>query len=95
MNCLCDRYTGNQRVKFNSALNQQGIEIAEYMSKQLGYPVYYHLECDYGKSIKAEQVGDQQIHICPECGKLMKRARFSENYEIDICEDCNLSYDAH
>ena len=95
MNCLCDRYTGNQRVKFNSALNQQGIEIAEYMSKQLGYPVYYHLKCDYGKSIKAEQVGDQQIHICPECGKLMKRARFSEIYEIDICEDCKLSYDAH
>ena len=54
LNCLCDRYTGNQRVKLDSALNKQGIEIAEYMSKQLGYPVYYHLECDYGKSIKAK-----------------------------------------
>ena len=69
LNCLCDRYTGNQRVKLDSALNKQGIAIAEYMSKQLGYPVYYHLECDYGKSIKAEKVGDQQIHICPKCGK--------------------------
>ena len=95
MNCLCDRYTGNQRVKLDSALNKQGIKIAEYMSKQLGYPVYYHLACDYGKSIKAEQVGDQQIHFCPKCGKLMKRVRFSENYEIDICEDCMLSYAAH
>ena len=95
MNCLCDRYTGNQRVKFDSALNKQGIEIAEYMGKELGYPVYYHLECDYGKSIKAEKVGDQQIHICPKCGKLMKRVKFSENHELDICEECNLSYDAH
>ena len=95
LNCLCDRYTGNQRVKLDSALNKQGIEIAEYMSKQLSYPVYYHLECDYGKSIKEEKVGDQQIHICPKCGKLMKRVRFSEDHERDICEECKLSYDAH
>lgn len=93
MNCLCDRYTGNQRVKLDSALNKQGIEIAEYMTKQLGYPVYYHLECDYGKSIKEEKVGDQQIHICPKCGKLMKRVRFSEDHERDICESCAISYD--
>ena len=95
LNCLCDRYTGNQRVKLDSALNKQGIEIAEYMSKQLGYPVYYHLECDYGKSIKTEKVGDQQIHICPKCGKLMKRVRFSEDHERDICEECKFSYDAY
>ena len=95
MNCLCDRYTGNQRVKLDSALNKQGIEIAKCMSKQVGYPVYYHLECDYGKSIKAKKVGDQQIHICPKCGKLMKRVKFSENHERDICEECKLSYDAH
>ncbi len=95
MNCLCDRYTGNQRVKLDSALNKQGIEIAEYMSKQLGYPVYYHLECDYGKSVKVEKVGNQQIHICPRCQKLMKRVKFSEDHERDICENCALSYDAH
>ena len=96
LNCLCDRYTGNQRVKFDSALNKQGIEIAQYMSEQLGYPVYYHLECDYGKSIKTEKVGNQQIHVCPKCGKLMKRVKFTEeDYECDICENCNLSYDSH
>ena len=66
-----------------------------YMKEQLGYPVYYHLECDYGKSIKAEKVGDQQIHICPKCRRLMKRVRFSEDHERDICEECKLSYDAH
>lgn len=94
-NCLCDCYTGNQRVKPDSALNKQGIEIAECMRKQLGYPVYYHLECDYGKSVKAEKIGDEQIHICPKCGKTMKRIRFSEEYSRDICEDCTLSYDAY
>lgn len=95
MNCLCDRYTGNQRVKTDSALNRQGIEIAEYMSKKLGYPVYYHLECDYGKSIKAEKVDGQQIHICPKCGKIMNRLKFSEDHERDVCNECNLSYDVH
>ncbi len=95
MNCLCDRYTGNQRVKHDSALNKQGIQIARSLSKQLGVPVYYHLECDYGKSIKAEKVGDQQIHVCPECKTRMKRTRFSEDYEIDVCEACLLSYTAH
>lgn len=95
MNCLCDRYTGNQRVKFDSALNKQGIEIAQYMSEQLGYPVYYHLECDYGKSIKAEKVGNQEIHICPKCQKLMRRMQWAEDYEIDVCDTCGLSYDAH
>ncbi len=95
MNCLCDRYTGNQRVKHDSALNKQGTLIAQYMSKQLGYPVYYHLECDYGKSVKAEQVGDEQIHICPCCDQRMKRVKFSADHERDICEACGLSYDAH
>lgn len=95
MNCLCDRYTGNQRVKHDSALNKQGIEIAEYMSKQLGYAVYYHLECDYGKGVKADKVGDQRIHICPKCEKLMKRVKFSQDHERDICQACGLSYDAH
>jgi len=95
MNCICDRYTGNQRVKHTSALNKQGIEISRYMGEKLGCPVYYFLECDYGKSIKAEKVGDQQIHVCPECLKLMKRVRFSPDHERDICVSCHLSYTAH
>lgn len=95
MHCLCDRYTGNQRVSIDSALNKQGYEIAEYMSAESGVPVYYHLECDYGRKTQAERVGDEQIHICPKCGKLMKRVCFSENHTRDICESCRLSYDAH
>lgn len=94
MNCLCDRYTGNQRGKFDSALNKQGIEIAKYITKQLSYPVYYHLECDYGRNIKVENTDDRQIHICPICEKPMKHVKFSEDYERDICEVCGLSYDA-
>ena len=95
INCLCDRHTGNQRVKFDSALNKQGIELAEYMSKQLNYPVYYHLACDYGKSIKTEKVNDKIAHICPKCEKTMNRIKFSEDHERDICKNCNLSFDAH
>ncbi len=95
LNGLCDRYTGNQRVKIDSVLNKQGIKIAEYMGQELGCPVYYHLECDYGKSVKAEKVRDTQIHISPKCKRLMKRIKFSEDHERDICETCNLSYDAH
>lgn len=95
MNCLCDRYTGNQRVKHDSALNKQGIQIARSLSEQLGYPVYYRLECDYGKSIKAEKVDGLQIHVCPQCLVRMKRTRFAESYEIDLCESCMLSYIAH
>ena len=95
MNSLFDRYTGNQRVKHDSVLNKSGIEISEHMSKKLGYPVYYHLACDYGNSVKAEQVGDKQIHICPKCGKLMKRLDIPDNDSIDVCEECRLSYDAH
>lgn len=95
MNCLCDRHTGNQRVKFDSPLNKQGIEIAQYMSQQLQYPVYYHLACDYGKSIKTEKINDKITHICPKCEKTMNRIKFSEDHERDICKNCNLSFDAH
>lgn len=95
LNCLCDRYSGNQRVKPDSALNRQGYAIARKMSEAVGIPVYYHLECDFGRSVKAERIGDEQIHICPICEKRMKRIEFSEISRIDICSDCMLSYEAH
>lgn len=95
MNCLCDRYTGNQRVNPDSALNKQGRAIAGQMSLQVGYPVYYHLACDYGKRVKAVKVNDLQIHICPECQTVMKRRVFTEEHTVDLCEACMLSYDAH
>ena len=92
-NCLCDRYTGNQRVKPDSALNKQGIEIARYMSKELKIPVYYHLASDYGKSVKIESVDNTTVHVCPICQKKMTPVTVSENYKIDVCNECNLSYD--
>lgn len=95
LNCLCDRYSGNQRVKPDSALNRQGYKIARSMRKAIGIPVYYHLECDYGKSVRAEQVGTEQIHLCPGCERRMKRINISEEIKIDTCSDCGLSYDAH
>ena len=92
---LCDRYTGNQRVKPDSILNRKGIEIAACLSRQLGIPVYYHLACDYGKSVRCEKIGDRQVHVCPKCQRTMKKVPFTEGYERDICNDCLLSYDSH
>lgn len=70
-------------------------KIASSLLDQLSYPVYYHLECDYGKSIKTEQVDGLRIHVCPACEMRMKRKRFAESYEIDVCEACMLSYAAY
>ncbi len=94
-NCLCDRYTGNQLVKPDSALNKQGYEIAQEMSKLLGCNVYYHLSDEYGRKIKTEYNGESIVHVCPKCQKAMKRVNFTEGYIRDICDDCGLSFDAH
>ena len=94
MTCLCDRYTGNQLRNPDSALNRQGIELAQSMSARLGYPIYYHLECMFGNKIKTKQVGKAFVHVCPKCNQVMKRAKIGDD-RIDICNDCKLSYDAH
>ena len=94
LNCLCDRYTGNQLRNHDSALNRQGIELAQSMSSQLGYPIYYHLECMFGSKIKTKRVGKAFVHVCPKCNQVMKRAKIGDD-RIDICKDCKLSYDAH
>ncbi|MBQ8862409.1 MAG: DUF2310 family Zn-ribbon-containing protein [Clostridia bacterium] len=95
VNCLCDRYTGNQRVKYDSALNKQGYGLAKEIEKNLPHPIYYHLHCDYGNSIKTVELNGKHIHVCPKCQTIMKRVRFTDEIEIDICEKCHLSYDAH
>lgn len=93
MNGLFDRFTGNQRVNFDSALNKLGRKIADEMSENLGCPVYYHLASDYGKKVKLQEVGNEKLHVCPKCGKVMKRMEISEKYKIDVCAECRLSYD--
>lgn len=97
MNCLCDRFTTKQLVKIHSTLNKNGIKIAKSMEEKLGYPVYYHLFCDYnyGNTIKTKKVGDIEIHVCPKCKKVMKRLSVTDKLPIDVCPHCHLSYDAH
>jgi predicted nucleic acid-binding Zn ribbon protein len=95
MNCLSDRYTGNQMVNINSALNKQGTQIAEYISSQLGYKVYYHLSDEYGRKIKYHGTGRGKIHICPKCDRVMTRIEMGEDREIDVCDECNLSYNGY
>lgn len=95
LNGLCDRYTGNQLVNTDSALNQQGLAIARNMRDSEGGTVYYHLSCQYGNKVKTEKSGNEEIHICPKCQKLMTRVEFAEDYKRDVCKSCGLSYDAH
>lgn len=90
---FCDRYTGNQLVKYDSLLNKQGIAIAEYMSKQLGCKVYYNMFDDLSKKIKRVNVCGDSVRVCPKCGNPMKHTEFSKDYKRDICDKCNLSSD--
>ena len=89
--CLCDRYTGRQLVDPDSALNKQGRELAEHISRQLGIPVYYNLFDDGSKKIKLAKIGNRICRVCPKCGETMKYAKLSDDYEIDICDTCSLS----
>lgn len=95
MNGLCDRYSGNQLVKLDSALNKQGILLAKDLEKKAGCKVYYHLSCAYGKSVKAKKIGQDHIHYCPSCGELMERKNIAGLYSEDFCHICALCYDAH
>lgn len=83
-----DRYAGRQCTEPDSPLSRQGRIIAQYVADGLGYPVYYHLASDCGSGEKG------QIHACPVCGQKMRRRKMGEN-EIDVCDECKLSYDAN
>ena len=93
MNGLCDRYTGNQLVNLDSALNRDGLSIAEDMRKKLDCKVYYNAFDDLTGKVKYNMVGDTAIRYCPKCGNLMRRVKFTENYEVDVCDPCNLTSD--
>ena len=87
-NSFDDRYAGRQCTEPDSPLSRQGRIIAQYVADGLGYPVYYHLASDCGSGEKG------QIHACPVCGQKMRRRKIGEN-EIDVCDECKLSYDAN
>lgn len=93
MNCLSDRFTGNQLTNPFSALNAEGREIAAELSKKLGYKVYYNMFDGgnfYKKFSKWENVEGVNYRLCPICGKRMELYK-SENYKTLVCEECSLS----
>ncbi len=94
MRCLCDRYSGNQLFKTNSILNSQGIALTKKLEEKLGTKVYYHMYDDgYSKRVKTAMIGDRVCRICPGCGEVMEYKVFSEDFELDICNNCGLSSD--
>ena len=94
VNCLCDRYSGNQRVKSDSLLNKQGRELAKEISHSAKIPVYYHLQEDFGMSVGFEKTDGGLIHRCPICKEVMQRRSFGKKAQIDVCNSCEVSYDA-
>lgn len=97
LNCLCDRYTGRQLTDPQSALNKQGRQLAAQMAQALGCKVYYNMFDDLGyytKKPKWANEGGKMLRICPSCGKLMRHYA-ADNYEVELCDDCNLSSDPY
>lgn len=88
-----DELTGGELARYDSALNQQGIELARELSNKLHYPVYYHLFNDFSDAIRFEQVDGRNLRICPQCGERMEALKVADEYEIAICKTCQLSAD--
>lgn len=88
---LSDRFTGNQLVNVNSALNKNGRAIADEISQKVEAKIYYNIFDDFTKKVKFEKINDKFIRLCPSCGKLMKYIKFCNDYERCVCDDCSLS----
>lgn len=91
LDSLSDRFTGNQLVNVNSALNKMGRAIAEAIGKKADLKVYYNIFDDLTKKVKFEKVDGKYLRVCPGCGKTMKFVKFTDDYERAVCDDCSLS----
>lgn len=93
LDSLSDRFTGNQLVNGNSVLNKIGRKIADEIGLKVAAKVYYNIFNDLTKRVKFEKINGKHIRLCPGCGKVMKYAKFGDNYERFVCDDCSLSSD--
>lgn len=93
LDSINDRFTGNQLVNVNSALNKAGIEIADQIKQKTGLKAYYNVFDDLTKKVKFVKVNDKLVRLCPRCGNPMQYVKFGEDYERYVCEDCMLSSD--
>lgn len=93
MNSLNDKIFGKQLVKANSELNKIGREIAKELSEKAGLKIYYNMFDDLTGKVKYVTAKGKTVRKCPNCGKPMTYTKFSDNYEIFVCDDCKLSSD--
>ncbi len=93
LNSLSDRFTGNQLVNANSALNKLGKEIAEEIRGKTSLTVYYNIFDDLTKKVQFVKSNGRNVRLCPCCGKAMSYKKFCDDYERYVCEDCLLSSD--
>ena len=91
LNSLSDRFTGNQLVNIESALNKHGREIANEIGTKTGCKCYYNVFDDLTKKVKFIKVNGKIARICPSCEKPMKRIEFFDDYERYVCDACGLS----
>jgi len=88
---LSDRFTGNQLVNVNSALNKYGREISDEIGHKVGAKIYYNIFDDLTKKVRFEKINGKYIRLCPGCQKAMKYIKFGDDYERFVCDDCSLS----
>lgn len=93
LDSLSDRFTGNQLVNVNSALNKRGREIADEISKKTATKVYYNIFDDLTGKVKFVKIKGKNVRLCPCCGSAMKYVKFCDDYERHVCEECLLSSD--
>lgn len=93
LDSLSDRFTGNQLVNVNSALNKSGYEITKEIAQKTGIKCYYNVFDDLTKKVKFATVNGKMVRVCPSCGKAMKYVKFCDDYERYVCEDCKLTSD--
>lgn len=91
LDSLSNRFTGNQLVNVNSALNKEGRRIANEMGKKSGIRVYYNVFDDMTKKVRYVRLDDKYIRLCPCCDHPMRYVKIRDDYEIYVCDDCMLS----
>lgn len=90
---MSDRFTGNQLVNINSALNKEGRRIANEIGKKAGIKVYYNVFDDLTKKVRYVKLNDKLVRLCPCCDYPMRYVKNCDDYEIYVCDDCMLSSD--
>lgn len=86
-----DRFTKNQLVNHNSALNKMAFNIREELEEKIGKPVYVDLPRVWLNWRGAKKVYSEK---CPQCGKNLVECEYQLcSVKMLKCEDCRLITD--